>query len=791
MQSPSTREYRRANAVSGDPPGQFGGLPVFLTSFVGRVDEIELATSLLDRPGQRLLTLTGPGGIGKTRLAVEIAASIAADSATSVCFAALAPVEHPSMVMPAVAAALGLREIERDAALDTAAAAIGSNRLLLVVDNFEHLLDAAPMLTALLSQCPHLTVIATSRSLLRLEGEQALPVPPLTLPSSESARSIEEWMRVPVVRLFIERANAIDPAHVWTAEDVRQIVDICGRLDGLPLAIELAATRLRHLSLAEIRDRLDARLTLLTGGSRDHPTRLQTMRAAIAWSYDLLASSQQVLFRRLAVCPGGCTRDMIERIAGQLDDGSPDLTEELADLIDASLLVREGDPLTGGVRYRMLETIRDYAWEQLAHSGELEATRQAHAMSFIQFAERYELADLLPSTAHAIERLVSERANLDAALTWLDTTHDSGGLLRLISALGNFWNATADYREATSWYERILAKNAPDSDPLRAKIQVNLGMTRLLQGDLAGAEPVFASGLATCRAAGESYYAALALLGLANAAVLQGDHELGANYLHAGRETAEAIPDQRLAEITQGMMSLNLAVVSRARGDLDLAGEQIADMLRRARAADYLQGTLIALIDLGDLARDREDWEQALSHYREALKLGIDRPIKRATIETIEAVAIVAFRLGQADRSTLLAGAAEALRERTGLRYIQPESHFSLELAIQGSRASLGDSAFAAAWDAGRTCSAGEAIATALAVQFQIRASGSERLTPRETEIARLLVLGMTDPEIADTLFISVRTVENHVAHILAKLGVHTRTAAASIASGLFAAESG
>jgi non-specific serine/threonine protein kinase len=790
MQSPATSVHQRATAVSDVPPGQTGGLPLFLTSFVGRVDEIELATSLLDRPGQRLLTLTGPGGIGKTRLAVEIAASIAADGATSVCFAALASVEHPSLVMPTIGAALGQREIERDAALDTVAAAIGSNRLLLVVDNFEHLLDAAPMLTSLLAKCPRLTIIATSRSLLRLEGEQALPVPPLALPPSESARSIEEWMCVPVVRLFIERSNAIDPARVWTAEDVRQVVAICGRLDGLPLAVELAATRLRHLSLAEIRDRLDARLTLLTGGSRDHPTRLQTMRAAIAWSYDLLAPSQQVLFRRLAVCPGGCTRDTIERIAGQLDDGSPELAEELAELIDASLLVREVDPLTGGARYRMLETIRDYAWEQLAQSGELEATRQAHAVAFMQFAERHELADLLPSSAHAIERLVSERANLDAALTWLDTARDTDGLLRLISALGNFWNATADYRQATSWYERVLAENAVESDPLRAKIQVNLGMTRLLQGELAGAEPVFESGLATCRAAGEPYYAALALLGLANVAALQGEHELGADFLRAGREAAEAIPDQRLSAIVQGMVSLNLAVVSRARGELDLAGEQIADMLRRARAADYLQGTLIALIDLGDLARDRADWSGALACYREALKLGIDRPIKRATIETIEAVAIVAFRLGQADRSALLAGAAEALRERTGLRYIQPESSTSLELAIQGSRAILGDSAFATAWEAGRTCSAGEAIAIALAVQVHMPAPGSERLTPRETEIARLLVLGMTDPEIADTLFISVRTVENHVAHILAKLGVHTRTAAATIASGLFAPES-
>jgi non-specific serine/threonine protein kinase len=435
----------------------------------------------------------------------------------------------------------------------------------------------------------------------------------------------------------------------------------------------------------------------------------------------------------------------------------------------------------------MLETIREYAWERLAHSDEMDATRQAHAVAYLHLAERYELADLLPSSAHAIERLMTERANLDAALAWLDNTRDTARLLRLIAALSNFWNATAAYREATSWYERVLSENDGDSDPHRAKIQVQLGMSRLLQGDIAGAEPSFAAGLATCRAAGESYYAALALLGLANAAVLQGEPELGADYLRACRECAGAIPDRRLAEIAQGMVSLNLAVVSRATGDLDLATEQISDMLRRARAADYLQGTLIALGDLGDLARDREDWARAFSFYREALTLGSTQPIKRTIIETIEAVAIVAFRTGQAERSATLAGAAEALRERTGLRYIQPESSGSLGLAVQGSHAALGDAAFAAAWETGRTCSAGDTIAAALAVQVQTPVPWSERLTPRETEIARLLIRGMTDPEIADTLYISVRTVENHVAHILAKLGVHTRTAAAAIAAGLVA----
>jgi non-specific serine/threonine protein kinase len=763
-----------------------GLVPLPLTSFVGRTDELDLAQALLEDPNRRLLTLTGPGGIGKTRLAIEIANRLGADYPDGVTFVPLAAVPSPSMVLPTLGSALGLGEIETERAFDAITSALSRSRRLLVIDNLEHLPEAAPELTRLLSHCPNIKILATSRSLLRVEGEHALPVPPLALPSAESGSSAD-WANAPVVRLFIERASALDPARAWSPDDVRQVVTICGRLDGLPLAVELAATRIRHLSLAEIRERLDDRLPLLIGGSRDHPSRLQTMRAAIAWSYDLLSPADQRLFRRLAVFSGGCTLEAIEAVSAQLDSEPAMLPDQLAALIDASLLVRDIDSVNGVARYRMLETIRDYAREQLEQRDVLDATRRAHAVAFMQLAEHYEFADLLPTSANAIERLGIERANLGAALIWLDNAHDTERLLRLVAALGNFWTSTAAYREATYWHERALSKRDDRPDPNRAKIQVQLGMARLLQGDIAGATPQFTNGLAACRAFNEPYYAALALLGLATAAILQGDNALATTHLHACHESAASIADRRLAEIVLGMVSLNLGVVSRAAGNLDLAAEQISDMLHRARAADYLQGTLIAFGDLGDLARDRAEWDRALAFYREGLNLGKDQPLKRTIIEIIESVAIVAFRTGQPERSAMLAGAAEALRERTGLRYIQPESSGSLLLAVQGSLAALGEPAFVAAWETGRICSTGDAIAAALAVQVHAPTSSSSHLTLRETEVARLLVLGMTDPEIADTLFISVRTVENHVAHILAKLDVHTRTAAASaaIAAGI------
>jgi predicted ATPase/transcriptional regulator with XRE-family HTH domain len=601
---------------AGIRPATMSALPATLSSLVGREMEIAAITRLLGTA--RLLTLTGPGGAGKTRLAVAVAGNLLDTFRDGVVFVDLAPLADASLVPASVAQALGLREAAGRPLISTIADFLRNKRLLMVLDNFEHLMDAAPLVTDLLRETSTLRILVTSRAPLRLTGEQEYPVPPLGLPDPRLPPTVETLWQSAAVRLFVQRVQAVRPDFALSPENAPAVAEICRRLDGLPLAIELAAARTRVLPPEALLARLDERLRVLAGGPRDLPRRQQTLRDTIAWSYELLGPSVQLLFRKLAVFAGGCTLSMAEATCDPDGDPDLDLIEGLATLVEQSLVLQQMEP-DGQVRFRMLETIREFALERLEQSGEAERVRALHAAACLAMAETAG-AGLRTANRYAWQiRLEREHDNMRAALAWSlssqpgsDIVRSTGTAIHITAALGWFWSNRGYLQESRRWAERVLdvVEGSPASAAM-ATVLFHAGDAAANQGDPAAAELLHRC-VSVARTAGAPSILALSLNSLGRMTLDRGDQEqaivLHTNAVQHARESAD-----------QWVLALVLADYGTALVSSDPTAAQAAgeESLALWRALGDSWGIGMAVRALGDVLTRRGDLPRARTLYEE------------------------------------------------------------------------------------------------------------------------------------------------------------------------------
>lgn len=754
-----------------------------MTELIGREDSVAEAEAMLRRDDVRLLTITGPGGVGKTSLANALASTVADDYADGVVVVALQSVRDPSHVIGTIARSLGLFDGEGDLE-QRLVAHIEDRHLLLVLDNFEQVVDAAPSVAAVVAASPNMKIAVTSRTRLRVRGEQELPLEPLS--------------RDAAVRVFLERARAVRPDFEPDEADLDAIAEICGHVDDLPLALELAATRIKVLSPTAMRARLEHRLELLTSGSRDAPARHRALRDTIGWSFELLDDEEKALFRCLSVFVGGCTLEAVETVCG----GGLDL---LGSLVDKSLV------RVGGERFGMLETIQEYAGELLDASGEADASRRAHAAYYVRFVQASRSGLAVGDQARWRATLEADHDNLRAALRFSLDTGDEATALELCASLWRFWFERGYLSEGRRWLEESLAA-ASEASHARSRALSGSGVLAHYQGDYDRTEELCRDALELSRSLNDAQGMAEAYAGLALVPRTRGDYATAEALFREALAVYEDLGDEEGVARAVDRLAMCLVVAA----DMDRARPLFERSLALFRQLDDSHGVALGLYGLSatrpagasaaallhadeslDILRavgDRRTYGKALwsaaeinaelgdvgtatAQFEESLTLFVEFGDRWFGGIVLVSAAFLAAATGDTDRAVRLLAAADAIRTAlevplwAGFR----EHH---DRVLSETRSALGEARFEAAWDEGARIPLGATVALVAPARKEAGTVATQELTSRELEVLALVADGLTDAEVAERLVVSIRTVHAHLRSIYRKLGLRSRSAA-------------
>lgn len=810
---------------------------------VGRAQETEATLAFLANPDLRLLTLTGPGGVGKTRLALRTASLVTEHADWAVVFVNLSSVRDASLVRSAIAQALGVPVGDQSTLLSRLVTTIGDSQLLLVLDNFEHVISEAVVVVELLSHCPRVKALVTSRMPLHVQGEQEFSVPPLDPPIPGAVIDVQLLASNEAVALFVQRARAATPSFTLNDKNAGIVAEICARLDGLPLALELAAARIKIFSVDSLLKRLNDRLGVLTGGPRDLPSRQRTMRDAIRWSYDLLAPDEQVVFRRLAICSGsfslGAATDIVDFPveAGEVADGPIDVLDSMLSLLDKSLIIRV-DQGENEYRFRMLETIREFGLGRLNEVGETDVVRRRVLRFFTDLVVSFEF-DLIGPNQHIIlRRLDQEVGNLRLALQSgldLDGTASVEGV-RLASGLWRYWLVRGQLSEGSRWLSRSLnvATGVPvgvralalnnlgnlalelsqytkahacymqsmelyetidDNSGMGDELN-NLGLLELIQGKFDAARVLLERSLSIRRQIGDTIALPNTLSNLGDIACFEEDYDLSDTY------HGEALAIRREIGNKRGIaLSLsNLGMVAYLRGDTDGAERWYSEGMEYATEVDDQFGKAGILLGQGKVAVRRGQLKPGMALLTQSLLILRQMGSRRLLADVVDALAAAHDKRFQS--AARLIGSTSTMREGHQIG-ITHRSRLEINELLTELHGELGEAGFQSAFESGKRQSLETAVDEAIMLAGAISDAEDLRLareqaesgvdtselaaeelglTPREREVLILLAQGLSDKEIADSLFISPRTAMTHVGNILAKLGVNKRTLAASVA---------